>query len=143
MKALGFDPGGADGMLGPMTIAAVKRYEAARGWAVSGEVDWLLLQSLRAGKDALGSAATRPAESSPSAPSAPVTIVPSEDMRLASRVIKEAGHPCGSVGVAVRLSDGSVRAICTNNEIYRVFRVGGEWAALKCSAAQRLGVQGC
>lgn len=54
LKALGFDPGGADGIVGPMTIAAVKRYEPSRGWPASGEVDLRLLVSLRASKAAPG-----------------------------------------------------------------------------------------
>jgi hypothetical protein len=70
-------------------------------------------------------------------------VVPSEEMRLAARVIREAEHPCGTVTAAARLSDGSVRAVCSNSEIYRVMQLRGEWLALKCSAAQRLGIQGC
>lgn len=47
LKALGFDAGAADGIVGPMTIAAAKRYTTVRGLA-SGELDLRLLDSLRA-----------------------------------------------------------------------------------------------
>lgn len=145
LKALGFDAGGADGMVGPMTIAAVKRYEPSRGWPASGEVDLRLLESLRSSKasPAFSTKPQSPAPSVPASPPPPVTVVPSEEMRLATRVIREAEHPCGTVAAAVRLSDGSVRAVCSNSEIYRVMQVRGEWLALKCSAAQRMGIQGC
>lgn len=143
LKELGFDPGGADGIVGPMTIAAVKRYEPSRGWPASGEIDVRLLESLRASKAAPRASAVKSAPSAPVQAPPPVTVVPNEEMRLAARVIREAEHPCGTVAAAVRLSDGSVRAVCSNSEIYRVMSVRGEWIALKCSAAQRLGVQGC
>lgn len=151
LKALGFDPGGADGILGPMTIAAVKRYEPSRGWPASGEVDIRLLESLRASKAAPAvpssiKSATPSPPAIPAAPrpvSPPVTVVPNEEMRLASRAINQAEHPCPAVVAAVRLSDGSLRAVCSNSEIYRVMMFKGEWLAMKCSAAERLGVQGC
>ena len=146
LKALGFDPGAADGIIGPNTINAVKRYEPSRGWPPSGEIDIRLLESLRASKAAPAASPVKPATSTPSMPSPaspPVTVVPNEEMRLATRVIGETAHPCGTVAAAARLPDGSVRAVCSNSEIYRVMRVGGEWLALKCSAAQRLGVHGC
>jgi len=156
LKALGFDAGAADGLVGPNTIAAVKRYEPSRGWPASGEVDLRLLESLRASKAAPSSPTSAPPtiKPSPAAPPAatsaapspsspPVTVVPSDEMRLATRVIRAAEHPCPLVAAAVRLSDGSVRAVCSNSEIYRVMQVRGEWVALRCSAAERAGVKGC
>ena len=130
-----------------MTIAAIKRYEPSRGWPASGEVDLRLLDSLRTSKAAPpASKVAAPAPSSPSPPAAPsrqVTVVPSEEMRIAARAIREAEHRCGQVAVAVRLSDGSIKAACTNEEVYRVMQVRGEWFAMSCSAAQRHGIQSC
>jgi hypothetical protein len=41
------------------------------------------------------------------------------------------------------LKDGSIRAVCSNGEAYRVFTVKGMTVAMKCSAAAKLGVSGC
>lgn len=149
LKVLGFDPGGADGIVGPMTIAAVKRYEPSRGWPASGEIDLRLLESLRASKAApaapkvVALPPAAPAAPAPTSRSATVTVVPNEEMRVAARAIRTAEHPCGTVAAAVRLSDGSIKAVCSNEEIYRVMLVRGEWFALRCSAALRYGIQGC
>lgn len=151
LKELGFDPGGADGIVGPYTIAAVKRYEPSRGWPASGEVDIRLLESLRASKASPSSptakhpvTAAAPAPAAPPASaSKPITVVPSEEMRLATLAIRKAEHPCSLVAAALRLSDGSIKAVCSNSETYRVFQLKGEWFAMRCSAAERAGIQGC
>lgn len=152
LKSLGFDAGGADGIIGPNTVAAVKRYEPSRGWPASGEVDIRLLESLRASKASPASSAAAPVKPSPVVPqpaplspslSAPATIVPNAEMRQATLAIRKAEHPCPMVTAAVLLSDGSIKAVCSNSELYRVFQLKGEWFAMKCSAAQRAGIQGC
>jgi hypothetical protein len=66
-----------------------------------------------------------------------------EPKGIASAAIKEADHPCGRVLDAIRLNDGSIRAVCSNGEAYRVFIAQGILVAMKCSAAARLGVSGC
>ncbi len=40
---------------------------------------------------------------------------------IATAAIKDADHPCGAVLDAIRLSDGSIRAVCSNGEAYLVF----------------------
>ncbi len=40
---------------------------------------------------------------------------------IATAAMKNADHPCGTVLDAVRLSDGSIRAVCSNGEAYLVF----------------------
>jgi len=40
---------------------------------------------------------------------------------IATAAIKIADHPCGAVLDAIRLSDGSIRAVCSNGEAYLVF----------------------
>jgi len=145
---LGFDPGPRDGVSGPSTIAAVRRYEATRKWTITGDLDIRLLEFLRAEKG-VPNAPPRQASPAPttSAPSVtatrPVTEPTSEEMRLATRAIREADHPCPMVLAAQRVSDGSVRAACSNGEVYRVMKFRGEWLAMRCSAAERLGVSGC
>lgn len=143
---LGFDPGPRDGVSGPSTVAAVRRYEATRKWTITGNLDVRLLEYLRAEKGASNSPAPQvsPPASAPSVTTTrPVTESTSEEMRLATRAIREADHPCPIVLAAQRVSDGSVRAACSNGEVYRVMKLRGEWLAMRCSAAERLGVSGC
>lgn len=146
LHELGFDPGPRDGVSGPSTIAAVRRYEATRKWTITGDLDMRLLEYLRAEKG-VSTPATRPTSPTPSAPSVtvtkPVTEATSEEMRQATRAIREADHPCPTILAAQRVSDGSVRAACSNGEVYRVMKFRGEWLAMRCSAAERLGVSGC
>jgi hypothetical protein len=40
---------------------------------------------------------------------------------IAIAAIKDTDHPCGAVLDAIRLSDGSIRAVCSNGEAYLVF----------------------
>jgi hypothetical protein len=40
---------------------------------------------------------------------------------IATAAIKDTDHPCGAVLDAIRLSDGSIRAVCSNGEAYLVF----------------------
>jgi hypothetical protein len=69
---------------------------------------------------------------------------PSGDpMRVAGHMIAAAQHPCPRLTAASRLGDGSIRATCSNGEVYRLATVNGEDVAMKCSAAARVGVKGC
>jgi len=47
LEALGHDPGPVDGIFGPQTVAAVKRYELAVGREPTGAIDLRLLDRLR------------------------------------------------------------------------------------------------
>jgi hypothetical protein len=40
---------------------------------------------------------------------------------IATAAIEDADHPCGAVLDAIRLSDGSIRAVCSNGEAYLLF----------------------
>jgi hypothetical protein len=40
---------------------------------------------------------------------------------IATAAMKDSDHPCGAVLDAIRLSDGSIRAVCSNGEAYLVF----------------------
>jgi hypothetical protein len=64
-------------------------------------------------------------------------------VKVAMEAIKLADHPCGAIKTAIRLSEGNIRAVCTNGEAYRVFMYSGELVAMRCSAAKRMGVGGC
>lgn len=46
LKAAGFDPGPSDGVMGPKTKAALKRYQDVRGVSGNGALDEQTLQSL-------------------------------------------------------------------------------------------------
>lgn len=51
---------------------------------------------------------------------------------------------CPAVAVAQRYPDGSIRAICNNDEKFLVFSMDGIGnVAMRCSAAAKLGIQGC
>lgn len=50
LKALGFDPGFIDGIPGPQTAAAIKRFEASASLPQQGNVDRVTLQRLRDAK---------------------------------------------------------------------------------------------
>lgn len=86
-------------------------------------------------------AAPAPQKTMPTASAAPI----GGPEQVAAAAIEDAGHPCGEISAAVRVpKDGSILAVCTNGERYRVFtmeRVGT--VAMKCSAAEKLGVKGC
>lgn len=47
LKALGFDPGDIDGIPGPQTAAAIRRFEASRSLTPTGNVDRRTLQRLK------------------------------------------------------------------------------------------------
>jgi len=47
LKAFGLDPGPVDGFMGPLTAAAIKKYEAARLQPITGTADRPLLERLR------------------------------------------------------------------------------------------------
>ena len=47
LKAFGLDPGPVDGFMGPLTAAAITKYEAARRQPVTGTADRPLLERLR------------------------------------------------------------------------------------------------
>ena len=47
LEELGFDPGPADGLLGPRTVAAVKAFQKEQGLTVSGQTGRLLYAKLR------------------------------------------------------------------------------------------------
>ncbi len=48
LRALGYDPGAADGAVGPKTIAALKKFQSDHGQPVSGALDQKTLEALRA-----------------------------------------------------------------------------------------------
>jgi hypothetical protein len=52
---------------------------------------------------------------------------------------------CPAVTKASRLKDGSIRATCSNGEAFRIFTVVElhKAVAMRCSAAEKIGVPGC
>jgi peptidoglycan hydrolase-like protein with peptidoglycan-binding domain len=48
LKALGFDPGPADGIVGPRTVTAARAFQAANGQAVTGLIDSRLFDAVAA-----------------------------------------------------------------------------------------------
>ena len=80
LRAGGFDPGGADGMFGPRTRAAVRGWQTSRGGRATGYLDSLAAEALRsagASGPAVAAAAT------PAAASAqPVAVPPPASAEL-------------------------------------------------------------
>jgi hypothetical protein len=68
-----------------------------------------------------------------------------EAATVALRIILENFDPpdCPRIQTAFRMGDGGIHAVCTNQEIYRVFTLDGKALALRCSALRRMGVQAC
>jgi membrane-bound lytic murein transglycosylase B len=50
LKALGFDPGAIDGITGPQTSAAIRRFEQWYSWPAQGNADRVTLQRVREAK---------------------------------------------------------------------------------------------
>ena len=74
LAAGGFDPGGADGLFGPRTRAAIRRWQSSRGARSTGYLDGASAEALRS----VGEAGPAVAVAAPSAPAAvPATPQPS------------------------------------------------------------------
>jgi len=77
----GFSAGDVDGLWGPNTAAALRRFQAAKGLQASGRFDQATLAALSAGSAVLASSAAAPPVPSPAvvitpAPGAPATATP-------------------------------------------------------------------
>lgn len=64
--------------------------------------------------------------------------------RIAAVAIGKAEHPCGHVVQAQRLADGSIAALCSNHEDFRITRIAAVGTvAMRCSEVRRMGIKGC
>lgn len=76
-----------------------------------------------------------------------VSLPPGSPTEVARRAINENGRVCGALTSATALNDGTIRAVCSNGQSYRVFAVEKDaqvvLLAMDCEAARRLGVSGC
>jgi hypothetical protein len=66
-----------------------------------------------------------------------------EPVQVATIAISGAEHPCPKVKKAQRNSDGSISAICSNKEDYRIFTIDNKSIVMRCSVIRKLGVNGC
>jgi hypothetical protein len=74
----------------------------------------------------------------------PVGPAPAGDAStIARKVISQNELPCPKITNAARLKDGSIKAVCSNKEDYRVMSSNGQPIAMRCSVARKLGVKGC
>jgi hypothetical protein len=62
---------------------------------------------------------------------------------VATQVLVNAKHPCPKIKAAQRNSDGTISALCTNNEDYRLFSLDGKPIAMRCSVIREMGIGGC
>ena len=86
LAAGGFDPGGADGLFGPRTRAAIRRWQSSRGGRSTGYLDGASAEALRS-TGAAGPAVTA------AAPSAPGTVPAAQQ---SSPARSPAGSPAAS-----------------------------------------------
>jgi hypothetical protein len=70
---------------------------------------------------------------------------PGNPVTVAQRVIHAnfERSVCEHVTQAHRLPNGSIHSTCNTGEVFRVFEIGGQVVAMRCSAAGRYGVEGC
>ena len=66
-----------------------------------------------------------------------------EPIKIAKTEITKAGHPCPKIKTALRNSDGTISAICSNNEDYRIFSLNSTAIVMRCSAVREIGIDGC
>ena len=78
LQSAGFDPGGADGLFGPRTRAAIQGWQSSRGSRPTGYLDGPAVEALRS----TGGSVSVVAASSPSAPPAPQTATPAASAEL-------------------------------------------------------------
>ena len=63
---------------------------------------------------------------------------------VATAAIRQTTHPCGAVIEATRLKNGTIRAVCSNGEAYRVMTMNGHVVTISCSFGEKkLGISGC
>ena len=86
----GFDPGGADGLFGPRTRAAIRRWQSARGARATGYLDGAAAEALRSA-DAEPAVTVAVAGESPALPAVPASQQPA------------AGQPSPALGAMAEL----------------------------------------
>jgi len=63
---------------------------------------------------------------------------------IAVEVITKAKHSCPKVVNALRNPDGTISAVCSNNENYRIFSLNNTGIAMSCGVLREmLGIEGC
>ncbi|TPL00669.1 hypothetical protein FJ938_21990 [Mesorhizobium sp. B2-4-14] len=68
-----------------------------------------------------------------------------EPAEIAQQIIQDnfPSDACPLVVDARRLGDGTITAMCNNEETFRVFSMNGTGVAMRCAAARELGISGC
>jgi peptidoglycan hydrolase-like protein with peptidoglycan-binding domain len=77
LKAAGYDPGPADGQMGPKTAAALKAFQAAKGLPVTGQIDSATNAVLLGGAGAAKANTASPSTATPSTSASEGTYSPS------------------------------------------------------------------
>jgi len=70
-------------------------------------------------------------------------VRPGEPLVLAAQAMSRTGQSCRHLASAVRLEDGSIQAMCTDGEKYRITTVNGVEISLNCSRARAMGITNC
>ncbi|RUY96052.1 MULTISPECIES: hypothetical protein [unclassified Mesorhizobium] len=68
-----------------------------------------------------------------------------EPAEIAQQIIQDnfSAGTCPLVIDARRLGDGTITAMCNNEETFRVFSLDGNGVAMRCAAAREMGISGC
>lgn len=110
------------------------------GWAVGWAINLAWPQRIKA-IWSTAAASLALLDVSPAAAQIHVVPLPAGDpLIIAGAAIKTAGHPPPRVSGARRMPDGSIAAVCSNHQLYLMFRARGAAGifALRSSAAKRL-----
>ena len=144
LRAAGFDPGDADGLFGPRTRAAIRRWQASQGARTTGYLNGAAIEALRSGvapRPAAGeltqlastaSASVRAAQQkeSPVAPAAPPTATAAQE-NLFWQSVMNSSNPADFEAYLEQFPNGVFRALAENR-----------LAALRASAGDRPVVNG-
>ena len=107
LQSAGFDPGGADGLFGPRTRAAIRGWQSSRGARATGYLDGASTEALR-------SAAPSPAVAPPPAPAAQQPPASSEVELVFWQSIANSTDPADFEAYLAQFPNGVFRALAQN-----------------------------
>ena len=141
LQAAGFDPGGADGLFGPRTRAAIRGWQASRGAQTTGYLDGAAVEALRRG-DASGLAVAEGAagvemvfwqsvvnSTNPADFEAYLTQFPNGAFRvLAQNRLSALGAPGGAASASAATGVGGAGSPASNSRVFGTSGAGSRIA---------------
>ena len=118
LQAAGFDPGGADGLFGPRTRAAIRNWQTARGARPTGYLDGPSAAALRSadGSGPVAAAAAPPVAKPPSTAStaAPASVATAAQENLFWQSIVNSTNPADFEAYLAQFPNGVFRPLARN-----------------------------